>query len=169
MSLDEMITDFIGQVRETENEGPAFSSVGHAAHSYPQHINLERLQRTISEAIVLLILALAFAAVVVTLVDHPIIDYAGGAHRRHSFTDASSNQHPPFTHNLDVIPGYAYFAIATNNPGGHAGGMNLPHTYVKEAGYALTTMLKQHLPRHNRIRKDMGNPKKQQSVKWGSG
>lgn len=78
--------------------------------------------------------------------------------------DASSNQYPPFTRNLDVIPGYAYFAIATDNLGGHAGGMNLPyihahplarlyqnqlgrvlqsHAYVKEAGYALTIMLKQ--------------------------
>jgi len=84
---------------------------------------------------------------------------------RRSSTDGSiSGKYPPYARNLDVIPGLAYFAIATDILGNHIGCTQLgfvhacllaglyhgqlgrviqSHAFIKEAGYTLSNILKQ--------------------------
>ncbi|KFZ17341.1 hypothetical protein V501_01777 [Pseudogymnoascus sp. VKM F-4519 (FW-2642)] len=221
--LDERTVSRLESRRKRDRHRTSRLSIAdNAAHPYAQHLNLGRRQRTISEAIVLLILALGkvcehqakipdvvpdnnistsnspsnpFSPPLMhrspqmsshsSAIPSPIMQ--DGAHHRRSFTDASGNRYPTFTRNGDVIPGLAYFAIATDILGSHAGDMGLPyvhtcflaslyqnqlgrvlqsHVYVKEAGYALTIMLKQHLPRYKQMQEDLGNPDKQKDVKW---
>ena len=216
-SLDGMITNFMQQIGEQEREGSAYNfssfigseavgskrkrspTVSSVDHPYAQHLSMGRRQRTISEAIMLLILALGkvcehqskipdivpdsdisttnspsnpFSPPVMhhspqlsshsSTLPSPIMQ--DRAHHRRSSTDASGTRYPPFTRNIDVIPGLAYFAIATDILGNHTGSTGLPyvhacllaslyhsqlgrvlqsHAFVKEAGYALTIMLKQ--------------------------
>jgi hypothetical protein len=217
-ALEGMVANFMQQIGgESEKEGSAsnFSSfissetvgakrkrsptVSSADNPYALHLNHGRRHRSISEAIVLLILALGkicehqskIPDVVpdndVSTSNSPLNPFSplpmhqspqlsshssalpspimqDRAHHRRSSTDASGKGYPPFTRNLDVIPGLAYFAIATDILGNHAGGTGLPyvhacllaslyhsqlgrvlqsHAFVKEAGYALTIMLKQ--------------------------
>jgi len=75
---------------------------------------------------------------------------------------SASAKYPPYTRNLDVIPGLAYFALATDILSNHLGGNSLPfvyacllaglyhgqlrrvlqsHAFIKEASYALTILL----------------------------
>lgn len=83
---------------------------------------------------------------------------------RHGSTDAStSGKYPPYARNLDVIPGLAYFAMATDILGNHIGCTELgfvhacllaglyhgqlgrviqSHGFIKEAGYTLSNILK---------------------------
>lgn len=83
--------------------------------------------------------------------------------RRGSTDSSGAGKYPPYIRNLDVIPGLAYFAIATDILGNHIGATTLEfvhacllaglyhgqlgrvlqsHAFIKEAGYALSIILK---------------------------
>lgn len=83
---------------------------------------------------------------------------------RRASVDNTYNNCPPHTRNLDVIPGLSYFAVAMGILGIHFGSTGLSyvhacllaglyqsqlgrvlqsHALIKEAGYALTIMLRQ--------------------------
>ncbi|KFZ15957.1 hypothetical protein V501_02491 [Pseudogymnoascus sp. VKM F-4519 (FW-2642)] len=94
---------------------------------------------------------------------------------------------PPGTRNINVIPGLAYFAAATDILGNHQGATGLPyvhacllaslyysqlgrvlqsHACVNQAGYALTIMLRPQLPRYKQMLEDTGDEVRRTQVKW---
>lgn len=218
-SLDGMITKFMQNVQSIgamERDGAGYNfamfagntdtsgakrkrspTVSGTDHTFAQQLGHGWRQRTISEAIVLLILALGKvcehqskipdvvpnkdSSTINSPANHvspPIIHQSpqlsshsstlpspimqDRAHRRSS-SDIPGARCPPGTRNQDVVPGLAYFAAASDILGNHQGGTGLPyvhacllaglyysqlsrvlqsHACVKEAGYALTIMLK---------------------------
>ncbi|KFY31510.1 hypothetical protein V493_01039 [Pseudogymnoascus sp. VKM F-4281 (FW-2241)] len=179
-------------------------------------------QRTISEGIVLLILALGKICERQTKIPDVVPDNDGSttnspanyaspllmhqspqmsshsstlpspiiqdrAHNRRSSTGVPSAQYPPGTRNVDVIPGLAYFAAGMEILGNYIGGTGLPyvhayllaglyhgqlgrvlqsHACIKEAGYALSIMLKPHLERYQKMQEEVGNTEPNVEVKW---
>ena len=215
-SLDGMIAKFMQHLGATERDGAGHNfsmfagstdstgskrkrspTLSGTDHTFAQQLGHGWRQRTISEAIVLLILALGKVCEHQTKIPDVVPDNDGstinspanhvspptmhqspqmsshsstlaspimqdrGHHRGSS--DTPGTRYPPGTRNIDVIPGLAYFAAATDILGNHSGGTGLPyvhacllaglyhsqlgrvlqsHACVKEAGYALTIMLK---------------------------
>ncbi|OBT71578.1 hypothetical protein VF21_09296 [Pseudogymnoascus sp. 05NY08] len=242
-SLDGMITKFMQNVQsvgapEKDGAGYNFASfagntdttgskrkrsptVSGSDHTFSPQLGQGWRQRTISEAIVLLILALGKvcehqskipdvvpnndSSTINSPANHvspPIMHQSpqlsshsstlpspimqDRAHHRSS-SDTPGARYPPGTRNLDVVPGLPYFAAATDILGNHQGGTGLPyvhacllaglyhsqlgrvlqsHACVKEAGYALTIMLKPHLPRYKQMLEDMGDTERRPQIKW---
>lgn len=215
-SLDGMIAKFMQHIGATERDGAGHNFAMFASntdatgskrkrsptlsgsdHTFGQQLGHGWRQRTISEAIVLLILALGKVCEHQNKIPDVVPDNDGStinspanhvsppimhqspqmpshstlpspimqdrAYHHRSSSDTPSARYPPGTRNIDVIPGLAYFAAATDILGNHTGGTGLPyvhacllaglyhsqlgrvlqsHACVAQAGYALAIMLK---------------------------
>ncbi|OBT51349.1 hypothetical protein VE04_09078 [Pseudogymnoascus sp. 24MN13] len=224
-SLDGMITKFLQNVQSDgapEKDGAGYNFASFAGNTDTTGSKRKRSPTgTISEAIVLLILALgkvcehqskipdvvpnSDSSTMNSPANHvspPIMHQSpqlsshsstlpspimqDRAHHRSS-SDIPSARYPPGTRNLDIVPGLPYFAAATDILGNHQGGTGLPfvhacllaglyhsqlsrvlqsHACLKEAGYALTIMLKPHLPRYKQMLEDMGDAVRRPQIKW---
>ncbi|KFY42362.1 hypothetical protein V494_02450 [Pseudogymnoascus sp. VKM F-4513 (FW-928)] len=212
---------FAGNTDTTGSKRKRSPTLSGTEHTFAHQIGHGWRQRTISEAIVLLILALGQVCEHQSKIPDVVPDSDGstmnspanhvsppvihqspqmsshsstlpsptlqdrGHHRGSS--DMSGVRYPSGTRNVDVIPGLAYFAAASDILGNHAGGTGLPyvhacllaglyhsqlgrvlqsHACVKEAGYALTIMLKPQLPRYKQMLEDMGDEVRLPQIKW---
>ncbi|ELR05856.1 hypothetical protein VC83_08305 [Pseudogymnoascus destructans] len=235
-SLDGMIAKFMRNMQNagaTEKDGAGYNFASFAGtdttgskrkrlptvsgtdHAFAPQLGHGWRHRTISEAIVLLILALGKVCEHRSKIPDVVLDNGSSNHvsppimnqspqmssrssmlpspimqdRAHhrSSSDIAGARYPPGTRNIDVIPGLAYFAAASDILGNHQGGTGLPyvhacllaglyhsqlarvlqsHACVKEAGYALTIMLKPHLPRYKQMLEDMGDVVRRPQIRW---
>ncbi|KFY59113.1 hypothetical protein V497_04497 [Pseudogymnoascus sp. VKM F-4516 (FW-969)] len=240
-SLDAMIAKFMQNIGATERDGAGHNFARFAGnsdvtgskrkrsptlsgtdHTFAQQLGQGWRQRTISEAIVLLILALGKVCEHQSKIPDVVSDTDGSttnspanhvsppimhqspklsshsstmpspimqdrAYHHRGSSDTSGIRYPPNTRNMDVIPGLAYFAVATDILGNHQGASGLPyvhalllaslyysqlgrvlqsHACVNQAGYALTIMLKPQLPRYKQMLEDMSDPVRRSRVRW---
>jgi hypothetical protein len=133
--------------------------------SFDQQLGHGLRQRTISEGIVLLILALGKVCERQTKIPDVVPDNDSSSTNSPAtyVPPLPSAQYPPGTRNVDVIPGLAYFTAGMEIIGNYIGGTGLQyvhahllaglyygqlgrvlqsHACIKEAGYTLCIMLK---------------------------
>ncbi|KFY46957.1 hypothetical protein V494_00250 [Pseudogymnoascus sp. VKM F-4513 (FW-928)] len=194
-SLEGMISRFMHYIRSTEGDGAGCNNVAALAasdatstkgkpspttsHTFSPLISQGLRQCTISEGIVLLILALGKICEHHTKIPVAAPELTSNPTTNHTTTTNLTNtQYSPGTRN-DDIPGLVYFTAAMQILGSCNGGMGLPYVYawllaglyhnqlgrvlqshacIKEAGYTLCIMLGPHLERYKKMQEKMQSP-----------